>query len=385
MTTPRWKPSRAFSATRPSCFHPACAAAGHVGALQVLACVNGLPALQQFEHAFGQLHAGGPGLVHAGAGEHVGAAGAFADARVAVAGEERLAAPAGFLQRLGAPRPQLRRPSATATGTGAASSAAGSGRTCAPGCRTTTGTKMPTDGDAVRMHVEEAEDLGLREAEGVEDRAGFEVAALAAGPPPSSCRRPTRAGGGPRAGRSARRAGGRPRPPARRRPRSAAARMSMPGMKPASGLPCAVDALVHQAHAGDACRPRSAASATGVPGQICTAPVAISCAAHPLVELARCDMHQPAVLVQERRDVGQFEARGPARMPASRAARVGHAQRGASGGWRRSGRAGRPPSPAAPARPWGSAAGSRSGKLARMPRARVTTPETPKPMSSARS
>ena len=40
---------------------------------------------EDVEDGFGQLHAGGPGLVDAGAGEHVGRAGALADAGIAVA------------------------------------------------------------------------------------------------------------------------------------------------------------------------------------------------------------------------------------------------------------------------------------------------------------
>ena len=47
---------------------------------------------------------------------------------------------------------------------------------------------------------------------------------------------------------------------------------------------------------------------TGVPGHICTRPVAISCDADPLVELADGE-DEPAVLVQERGRPGQLERR----------------------------------------------------------------------------
>ena len=84
---------------------PACAAAFFIGRGQVF-LREGLAGAQQLEHRFAQLHAGGPGLVHAGAGEHVGRAGALADAREAVAGEERLAVLARLFERLRAPGAQ---------------------------------------------------------------------------------------------------------------------------------------------------------------------------------------------------------------------------------------------------------------------------------------
>ena len=61
---------------------------------------------QEFDNGFRQLNACHPGLVYAGTGKHVGAAGAFANAGIAVAGEERLAVPAGLLQGFRAPRAQ---------------------------------------------------------------------------------------------------------------------------------------------------------------------------------------------------------------------------------------------------------------------------------------
>ena len=67
------------------------------------------------------------------------------------------------------------------------------------------------------------------------------------------------------------------------------------------------------------------AAATGMPGQICTVPVAAISLADPLHELAERH-HQAAVLVQERRDVGQFDA-VIARNPERAKAPIGHAQR----------------------------------------------------------
>ena len=84
---------------------PACAAASFVGRVEILRRER-LAGAEQFDDGFAELHAGGPGFVHAGAGEHVGGAGALADAGVAVAGEVRLAVAAGFLQRFGAPGAQ---------------------------------------------------------------------------------------------------------------------------------------------------------------------------------------------------------------------------------------------------------------------------------------
>jgi len=62
--------------------------------------------LVKFEDGFGELHPGGPGFIDAGAGEDVGAAGAFPNPGVAIANEKRLAATARFLKRLGAPGAQ---------------------------------------------------------------------------------------------------------------------------------------------------------------------------------------------------------------------------------------------------------------------------------------
>src|ERR1035437_7758188 len=86
-------------------FHPTGAPPRHVGGVEVL-LGKGLARLEQFQHRIGELDACGPGLVHAAAGQYVGAARAFADARVALAREERLAALAGLLQRFGSPTAQ---------------------------------------------------------------------------------------------------------------------------------------------------------------------------------------------------------------------------------------------------------------------------------------
>ena len=54
-----------------SVLDPACAAAFLVGRGEVF-LGEGLAGAEQFEDRFAELHAGGPGLVDAGAGEHVG-------------------------------------------------------------------------------------------------------------------------------------------------------------------------------------------------------------------------------------------------------------------------------------------------------------------------
>ena len=122
-----------------------------------------------------------------------------------------------------------------------------------------------------------------------------------------------------------------------------------------------------------------------MPGQICTVPDAISSLADPLHELAERE-HQAAVLVQERRHVGQFEGACCAMQAEQRAAARSASAQGAraAAGADRVEQVDHLLLPS-PARPWESRPASRSGRVARMPRARVTTPETPKPISSARS
>ena len=153
-------------------FHPARAAALHVGRFEVFLRERFLR-LEQFEHGFGELRAGGPGFVHARAGEDVGAAAAFADARVAVADEMRFAAPAGFAERLRAPRAEL-----------AALEVAPEIRMQHPVLEVAVGRahravepRRHEDAerrDAVGMHVEESKNLRLGITERVQHRAGFE-------------------------------------------------------------------------------------------------------------------------------------------------------------------------------------------------------------------
>src|ERR1035437_7451806 len=61
--------------------HPTGAPPRHVGGLEVFLGER-LARLESLRHRFGELDAGGPGFVDAASRQHVGAAGAFADARV---------------------------------------------------------------------------------------------------------------------------------------------------------------------------------------------------------------------------------------------------------------------------------------------------------------
>src|SRR5271157_2010577 len=81
---------------------PTGAAAADVGALEILPG-EGPTFLEQLEHGFRELHAGGPGFVHAGTSEHVGGAGTLADSGEAVTGQVGLATAARLLQGLSAP------------------------------------------------------------------------------------------------------------------------------------------------------------------------------------------------------------------------------------------------------------------------------------------
>ncbi len=174
---PRWKPSRAFSAMRALFLHPTGAPARHVGGFQILlgerlACPEVTPAPPR-----PSCDARGPRLVHAAAGQHVGAAGTFADARVAIARQERLAAHAGFLQRFRAPTAQLAAlqvpPEIRMQHVVLQVAIGGAHRAPEP-----RGDEDADGGHAVGMHVEEAEDLRFGIAERVEDRAGFQRSAL---------------------------------------------------------------------------------------------------------------------------------------------------------------------------------------------------------------
>ena len=156
----------------------------------------------------------------------------------------------------------------------------------------------------------------------------------------------------------------------------------MPGRKAGLGIAFLIDALIGQAHAvhqaafDERFRHRHAGPDLHRAG-------GHQLAADVLHELAERE-DQAAFLVEERRNVGQLDGvslwpcrtsesapspklqGGGAAAGADRVEQVDHLlllHGAAMGIW----------------------LGSRSGKLARMPRARVTTPETPKPMSSARS
>ena len=200
-------------------FHPTGAAAGDVGLLQILPGER-LPLLVQFEDGFGQLRAGGPGLVDAGAGEDVGAAGAFADACVAIAARGRV--------RRGVPdswsdlAPQERRRAAlqmapdvgvqevvleVAVGRSAWERGTRKGRRCRRW--------RPVPG--ARRGSRRSRARGSRRC-GRPCRA--RAAQSAADPPPSSYRRPIRADDGRPAARTPHRAAAPRRRPAHRRPRS---------------------------------------------------------------------------------------------------------------------------------------------------------------------
>ena len=153
-------------------FHPACAAAFDVGFIEVLPGER-LFGLEQFEDGLGELRAGGPGFVHAGAGEDVRGAAAFADARVAVADEVRLAALAGFAERLGAPGAELAAleiaPEIRMQHPMLEIAVGGAHRAVEPRRHENAERR-----DAVGMHVEKAEDLRLGITERVQHGAGFE-------------------------------------------------------------------------------------------------------------------------------------------------------------------------------------------------------------------
>ncbi len=157
--------------------HPARAAARHVSRVQV-GLGERLASGAQFLHGLGKLDAGGPGFVHAGAGQDVGAAGTLADARVSIARQKRLAALARLLQRLGAPGAQLAAfeiaPEIRMQHVVLEIAIGRAYRIVEPGRH------EDADGShAAGMHIEEAEDLRLRVAECMEDRAGLQIHALA--------------------------------------------------------------------------------------------------------------------------------------------------------------------------------------------------------------
>ncbi len=157
-------------------FDPAFAPAGYVGAFEVGA-VQGFPVLEQLEDGFGQLRAGGPGLIDAGTGEHVGAAGTFADAGVAVADQDGLAAAAGFLKRLGAPGAETAAfkiaPQIGMQHEVLQVAVGGPHGTAEPGRH-----EDADGGHVAGVDVQEAEDFGLGIAKGMEDGARLEAGAV---------------------------------------------------------------------------------------------------------------------------------------------------------------------------------------------------------------
>ena len=175
-------------------------------------------------------------------------------------------------------------------------------------------------GDAVRVHVEEAEDLRLRDSR----RCGApcpaaSVAVLGQVDHHLHADRPV-ARVVPLGHAEARRRAARPTAPTGPSPTTvSAARTSMPGMKPASGCAVARRRPGRPGARPPRCSPSMSGSATGVPGQICTAPARHHLLADPLVELAQRE-DEPAVLVQEVGRPGQRRARRP-RTAARRAGR----------------------------------------------------------------
>ncbi len=158
----------------------------------------------------------------------------------------------------------------------------------------------------------------------------------------------------------------------------------MPGMYAASGRP-ALSTPWSSSRTPRTFFPSTSARATGVPGQIWTVPVARTC---PLIHCMSWPIEKtkPSFLWRNSGVKGSSIACSStgstpfiARMDAS-AARSVRERRLAPMGSRRystfSSRTGVA---------IGICEGSRSGKAPRMPRARVTTPDTPKPRSSARS
>ena len=96
VTMPRWKSVARVVGDLRLAIQPTTAAALDVCGFEIFTR-EWLAGLQQIRDAFGELHAGGPSLIDAGAGQNVGAAGAFTNARVSVAGKEGLAVAARFV------------------------------------------------------------------------------------------------------------------------------------------------------------------------------------------------------------------------------------------------------------------------------------------------
>ena len=157
--------------------YPTGAAATHVSLFQILSRERQF-LFEELDDSFGKLRARGPGFIHAGAGENIGAPGAFADSRVAVSHKERLATAPRFLQRLCAPglqrsalqmAPQIRMQNKVLQ--------IAIGR--AHGTAEPRRNEDANGGQTVRMDIEEAKNLRLRETERVQNRSCLQSGILA--------------------------------------------------------------------------------------------------------------------------------------------------------------------------------------------------------------
>src|SRR6266567_5496844 len=156
---------------------PALASSSHVSIFKIFA--SELPFLcGEFDHRFGQLHAGGPGFIYSRSRQNVRASRTFADAGIAVSREERFALTPRLLQRLGAPRlqgpavempPQIRMKDEVLQ-----IAICSANRTAEPGRH-----EDAHRSHAIWMNVEESKNLRLRESDGVQDRARLKSAIFA--------------------------------------------------------------------------------------------------------------------------------------------------------------------------------------------------------------
>ena len=186
---------------------------------------------------------------------------------------------------------------------------------------------MPDRGHAVRVHVEEAEDLGLGVAEGVKTVPGSSAQSSGRSMTifmPTAQSRWWCPAGRPKCSSSCR-----PTAPTGPSPTTVrAARMSMPGMKPASGLPCLSVPWSIRRTPGD-----RSSSISGF-GHRRARPDLHRAGGHDLRPTHWVNWpdgeDQPALLVQEWRHVGQLEGVVPGRAARpQRADRpVGQTQRG---------------------------------------------------------
>ena len=189
---------------------------------------------------------------------------------------------------------------------------------------------MPAVATRSGMHVEEAEDLGLGIAEGVEHRSRFQRRARRADRPPSSCRPPIRADDGRRAGRSL------VELPADRAHRTIAdhgqRRANVhAGMNP---LGSRRPRLIAQANAAHAARPRSALPPPACPARSAPSPAHQS-RRPPTAGTGRATSPgRPALC----RNGGMYGSSTASRAhPEGADSAVGQRAAAASGGWRRCG------------------------------------------------